>query len=367
MDRVEGGKISGGQLMAMLVLARFVPVTIEYPLVTGMKSPRDAWIAALFASVLSLLLVILVAHLSLKFPGKTIIEYSQVLLGKHLGKAFGYLLVFYWISVAATVARSVGEAYTIAIMPETPILVFMLVIVFLSANAARNGLEVVARVAEINLYVMAFLGLIIIGLPYKLMRFENLLPIMADGLGPVIEATGVGLSFYAEIMVLGMMVPYLKRPKDAIRYSIYAVLIAGFTMTIFSISLVAVFGPTVSSLSLPAFSLGRVISIGQFLERIEVIPMGAWTITAAVKLALYVWASAVGLAQLSGLSRYQSLVYPLGAIAASLGMLFFENFVSLQLCFRTTWVFFSLTVALSTTLLLYIVAFMRKSSIGLGG
>ncbi|HHW18502.1 MAG TPA: endospore germination permease [Firmicutes bacterium] len=367
MNKVEGGKISGGQLMAMLVLARFVPVTIEYPLITGIKSPRDAWISAFFASVLSLLVIIPVTRLGLKFPDKSIIEYSQVLLGKYPGKVLGYLLVFYWISVAATVARSVGEAYTTAIMPETPILVFMLVMVFLSANAARNGLEVISRVAEINLYVMTFLGLIIIGLPYKLMRFENLLPIMADGLGPVIEATKVGVSFYSELTVLGMLVPYLKRPQDVTRYSIYAILIAGLTMTVFSISLVAVFGPTVSSFSLPAFSLGRVISIGQFLERIEVIPMGAWTITAAIKLALYVWASAVGLAQLSGLSRYQSLVYPLGAIAASLGMLFFESFVSLELSFRTTWVFFSLVVAFGTTLVLYLLALMRKSSLRPGG
>ena len=93
--------------------------------------------------------------------------------------------------------------------------------------------------------------------------------------------------------------------------------------------LVAVFGFWLL-LSLPAFSLGRTIALGEFLERIEIIPMGAWTLSAGIKLACFLWAGAVGLAQWCGLQRYQPLVYPLSVLALSLGILYFNNITEID-------------------------------------
>jgi len=299
-------------------------------------------------------------HLGLRFPDKTIIEYSQVLLGRYPGKLVGLALILYWISTAAEVARVLGEAYTIAIMPETPILVFMVVMVFLAANAARNGLEVVGRMGEHSMWIILFFLVLMFILPYDEMNFKNLAPVLSHGFRPVVEPMGTVVSFFMQFIVLGMVLPYLNKPKDAARFSVYAVLISGSLMTWLTVALVAVFGPTVSELALPAFSLGRMISIANFLERIEAITMGAWTLSTGIKLALFLWASAVGLAQLFDISRFQQLVYPLGAIAVASGILFFESYVDLQRFFEfKNWGIYTFVTTLGIMAALYVAAFAR--------
>ncbi len=362
MNKVEGGRISGRQLAAMLILSRIVPITIAFPLITGIEVPQDAWIASLLGMLLAIPFVLLVVRLGLRFPHKTIIEYSEILLGKCLGKLVGLVLVLYWIHTAATVARALGEAYTIAIMPETPILVFMIIMGFLAANAARNGLEVVGRAGESVVWIVLFFLVLMFVLPFDVMHFRNLAPVLSRGFRPVAAPMGTATSFFLQFIVLGMVMPYLNRPEDAARFSIYAVLVSGLLMTSLTVALVAVFGPTVSGLTMPAFSLGRMVSIAQFLERIEAVTMGAWTLSVWIKLALFLWASAVGLAQLFGVSRFQPLLYPLGAIVVAFGILSYESYTHLQIFheFRHFGIF-SFIVALGTTGILYLVALMRRS------
>ncbi|HHV62288.1 MAG TPA: endospore germination permease [Firmicutes bacterium] len=361
MNKIEGGKIPARQLTAMLALSRIAPFTILFPMITGMEVPQDAWIASLLGMLLSIPFALFVARLGLRFPDKTIIEYSERLLGRYLGKLVGLVLIWYLISVAATTTRAVGDAYTIAIMPETPILVFMVVMVFLAANAARCGLEVVGRLGEHSIWIVLFFLILMFILPFDEMRFKNLAPVLARGFRPVVEPMGTAFSFFSmHIIVLGMILPYLNKPKDAARYSVYAILISGLLMTWLAAVLVAVFGPTVSGLVMPAFSLSRLISIANFLERIEAITMGAWTLSAGINLALFLWASAVGLAQLFGVSRYQPFVYPLGALVVAFGILFYESNVDMQIFFEFRNIgVFSMAVTLGTTAVLYLAALMR--------
>lgn len=331
MSKLEGGKIPARQLLALLLISRLVPITLAFPLITDIPVPQDAWLASLASAFIALPPLLLVAYLGTKFPGLTIIQYTQVLLGPYLGRAAGLALIWYWLHIASTVARELGEAYTAAIMPETPILVFMAVMVLLGANAARNGLEVVGRMGEHSVWIiLAFLGVIAV-LPYDVMEFSNLLPVLAGGISTTLGPTLNSTAFFMELIILGMILPHLNKPDRAARYTIYTVIISGLIITWFAAVLVQVFGPTVSALTLPTYSLSRMISIAEFLERIEALSMGAWTLSAGIKLALFLWACSVGLAQLLGLARYQPLVYPLGALAVAMGLSLYESNLDLEL------------------------------------
>ncbi len=362
MSRIEGGRVSARQLAAMLVLTRVAVFTVTFPTMTGIRTPQVAWIASLLAMLASIPFTLAIVQLGLRFPDKTIIEYSETLLGRYLGKLVGLVLVWYWVHICADVAREIGEAHVVTTMRETPMLVFMIVTVFLAANAARSGLEVVGRVSENIVWVVLFFLAIILILPYDELRFRNLLPLLPRDPRAILVPMGEMVSFYAELIVVGMVLPYLDRPADAARHSTYAVLASGLLMAWLAADLVAAFGPTISAQALPAFGLSRLISIGNFLERIEAAAMAAWTLTGAAKLALFLWASAVGLAQLFGVGRFQPFVYPLGAIVVAFGILFFESLAALQAFFAFPhFGVYSLTIALGTMALLYVAAFLRGS------
>ncbi|NLN19439.1 MAG: endospore germination permease [Firmicutes bacterium] len=322
--------IQGHQLMALIFVSRLVPITVTFPSITGISVPQDGWIVMFISTLGAIPVVLWINWLAQAFPRRTIVEYSEILLGKIAGKALSLVFVFYLLLIAGITARQVGEAYTAAIMPETPILVFMGVIAFVAGNAAYNGVEVVGRVAETVFWIVLVVTVVVLTLPMNAMRFENLRPVLPGGLGIIVKETATSWIIFLEIIVSAMIVPFLTRPSDARRFSLLAVGGVGLVGMSFAAVLVAVFGVLTPTLTLPAFSLGRLISIGDFLERIEVIPMGIWTVSAGVKMSFFLWAGAVGLAQICGLRRYQPFVYPLCVLSVSLGVLLFDDVMEME-------------------------------------
>ncbi|MGI6037114.1 MAG: GerAB/ArcD/ProY family transporter [Limnochordia bacterium] len=330
MAKLEDGQIKAKQMLAMLIMIRIVPITITFPTITGNPQPREVWFANLISTLVALLILLLVVRLGAAHPGKTIIEYSQTLLGPVLGKAAGLLLIAYWLHIAATTARTLGEAYTVAIMPETPIEVFMMVMVFLGANAARHGIEIVGRMSDNALWLILLFAFSLLILPFGQIDFQRLKPLWDSNLTSLLRTMGTTLAFFMEMTVIGMVIPYITDKKETTRHCIYGVTMAGLLIVSFSAVLVAAFGPTVQHLSLPAYSLARLIEIATFFERVEAIPMGAWTLSSGLKLALFLWASALGLAQVFNLQRYQQLIYPLAILTTTFGALLYESVIDLD-------------------------------------
>ncbi|MGI6558721.1 MAG: GerAB/ArcD/ProY family transporter [Limnochordia bacterium] len=354
-------KISPRQTMAMLIISRLMMATVLFPTLTELDDPQNIWLVGLLGMMVAIPLVLLIVALGLAFPDKTIVQYSQVLLGKFPGKIVGLLLVWYWFHIAVTSAAALGESLTSAIMVETPDVVLIGIIAYLGASAARNGVEVMARVAENALGIIVFFVLVTTILPFDVMKSSHLLPVLAGGWGSLVPSMMSAVSFFMEFTVVGMLIPYVSKPKQTVRYSVYAILTAGILLVFLGLTAVMVFGPSVKSLSMPVFSLARMISIGRFFERIEFIPMGAWIMCTSIKLSLFVWASSLGLAQVLGLSQGQVLIYPMGALVVAASIVFYEDFLVL-IHFLTSggWSVYSLGITLTTILLLCSAAFLRR-------
>ena len=320
--------IQGHQLMALIFVSRLVPIThlSEHYRYLGPPGRLDRHVHLTLGAIP---VVLWINWLAQAFR-EGLLSNTARFCWQNRRQSFESGLCFYLLLIAGITARQVGEAYTAAIMPETPILVFMGVIAFVAGNAAYNGVEVVGRVAETVFWIVLVVTVVVLTLPMNAMRFENLRPVLPGGLGIIVKETATSWIIFLEIIVSAMIVPFLTRPSDARRFSLLAVGGVGLVGMSFAAVLVAVFGVLTPTLTLPAFSLGRLISIGDFLERIEVIPMGIWTVSAGVKMSFFLWAGAVGLAQICGLRRYQPFVYPLCVLSVSLGVLLFDDVMEME-------------------------------------
>jgi spore germination protein KB len=324
--QLEKGRISSFQYMCMLLVVRITATTVTFPFMTDHESPTDAWIGAAIGIVVSLVLLELIARFSLNFPNMTVIQYSQSVLGKFLGSIAALLLIGFWVFDAAVAGRAMGSAMVNAFMPETPVLVFIIVTAFLSANGARQGLEITARWSEL-VAVGVVMSALLLALPFQAMNFQNLLPILPYGIGPHLKRAAIIVAIFLRYSVVGMIVPYVHNRKEILRYTRIAVLISGAVLIAQSIVLVAVFGARATSSAVPTLQLVRQITIGEFFERIEIFPVTLWLLNNGVNMGLFIWASSLGLAQLFGLNRFEPLTYPIGGLVTLLSMLLFKNYV----------------------------------------
>ena len=325
MARLEGGKISSGQFLALLVLSRMLAALIDAPTLTVTSVEHDAWISIILSTLLAIPWGLILVRLSTMFPGMTIIEYSQVILGPWLGRIVGLVFIVFFLHQSAYSVRIASAAYVTTIMPETPIIVFVSILTYLSANAARSGIEVLARASTVSFFVTLVMLVLLLILPMNVMDFTNLLPIMARGWQPVPEGMLSSFAIYGELIVMTMLIPHLNRPQDAGRFVVYALLLTGFLFTWFTTAIAAVFGPIMSTLIMPAFSLGRLIQFALAIERVEVIPLVGWTISTGVKQSLFMWAAMLGIAQWFNLAELRALAYPVGALIAALSTWLFKS------------------------------------------
>lgn len=326
MRQLETGRISSFQYMCILLIIRMTDTTITFPFMTGHESPTDAWIGAVIGTVASLIILELIVRFSLNFPGMTAVQFSQAILGKFFGSIVAFLIIGFWIFDAAVTARAMGGAVVTAFMPETPVLVFIAMTVFLSAQTARHGIEITGRWSEM-VAVGIILSAITFVLPFQAMDFQNFLPILPYGLGPHLKRAATIIAVFLRLSVLGMIIPYIHNKKEILRYTRYAVLVSGTMLIAQCVALVAVFGARATHSAVPSLQLVRQISIGEFFERIEIIPVIVWFLNAGVNIATYIWASSLGLAQLFNLNWFQPLAYPVGALTVLLSMLLFRNHV----------------------------------------
>jgi spore germination protein KB len=356
---LEGGKISPQQLYTLLVLSNLETTTSILPSLTVAIAGRDSWFTILLAIIAALPLGLLAAWLGKRFPRQTLIQYSPELLGKPLGFLAGLLYIWFFIHVASLVVRETAVGFNLSVLPQTPPIVLIIVLVVLAATTARCGIEVIGRLAESSFVLVLFSVLLTLFLPLNFAHFEYLQPVLAKGVLPLLPAVLIPLGLLSEFVAANMVIPYLTEPQKAGRTLLFTVLTSGVIILFFTIIIIAVFSQTAQNLTLPPFQLAQMISIGNFLERIEVIVLAVWTVVALIKAAFFMWIGMLGPAQLFNLKGYRELAYPLGIIVIVLAILSYENFAdAIRFYTPQVWGVYSVTIEIGLILLLSALALL---------
>lgn len=158
---LERGKISPWQAMRLMISFVLGGAILLIPPDLAVTAKQDAWLSLLFAILAGLGIFLFYINLALKFPGKTIIQYSEIILGKFLGKIAGLFLIWFALHLGSLVVLDFGEFMNTTILHDTPMIVINGVIVLLAVFAVRQGLEVFTRINDVLLPVVVFMVLIL--------------------------------------------------------------------------------------------------------------------------------------------------------------------------------------------------------------
>lgn len=124
--------------------------------------------------------------------------------------------------MAATDVRIYGEMLVTGFLGETPLAFIICGMVLVTAAAAFNGIEVIARMADTLFPLFTLMLVLSIVLVLPLVELENLQPVLARGLKPVARASITPTAISAQMMVLAVLIPTLTEPKLATRTALWA-------------------------------------------------------------------------------------------------------------------------------------------------
>ncbi|MBI0579612.1 endospore germination permease [Neobacillus cucumis] len=357
---LEKGRISYLQ-MTLIMYATVVATAILYiPYITAQHAKRDLWLSPIWGSLSGFVIVLIIVKLYRLYPNKTLIEYSELILGRTFGKIISFVYLFFLLHDTAIAFREYGEFIESAFLHKTPMVFVTASIALSCAIAVNGGIETVGRCATIFLPIVLALYLLIYVFLIPDLNFKNLFPILQDGWMPSIKGSLAPHAWLSQFSLLSFLLPFLTNQKKAMKWGMFSVLACVLTMVFINLGNLFLFGEIITDIQFPVFEAARFISIGSFFEHIESIVIAVWVLGGFVQLSSFFYMLVLGTAQWLTLPSYKQMVLPIGVLIILFSVWSIPSFDKMIQGMSTTVPFYFLTVQLFIPIVLLIVAFIRK-------
>lgn len=314
---LETGKIPGYQLIFLIM--GFVS-SLSMLFLPTQPAKNLAWLAILVSIIEGLLFASIYTTLALRFPGKTLVEINEFILGPLVGKIVSLGFLWYFLHLASLHLRNYGDFFTI-VYPETPLIVFLIATIFVCALAVKNGIEVIARCSILLVSLIIFLYFFDLFILLKEMDLSKLLPLRNVSVQDFFKASNaVNSVSFGETIIFMMIFPFLNKYVES-RKSLLAIIIAGLLIAISAARNTAVMGDLLSIFQYPTYETLKIVDVGDFLTRMEIVVSINFISMGFLKISILYYGLVLGTAQLLKLRTYHPLVFPFGVIITVLGVI----------------------------------------------
>ncbi|MEC0668745.1 spore germination protein [Bacillus haynesii] len=266
-------------------------LTLPRTSVEAVKTP-DVWLSVAFGGLVAILAGFIMVKLSVKYPEKTLYQYSRDLIGKWPGGLFSLLLICYFLATSGFQVRSVTE--------DTPLWAMAMVFLWSGIYLLTGGINPIARLNEIIFPITVLIFLIVIFMSANIFDMDNLRPVLGKGIVPVLQGVKTTSFAYTGIEVMLIIVPFMRNPEQALKATLIGI---SFPIVFYMITVVMVIGGLsidgVTSLTWPTIDLMRSFEIpGLIFERFESLLLVIWIMQIFSNFTISYYAAAVGLSQL---------------------------------------------------------------------
>ncbi|NUU62624.1 GerAB/ArcD/ProY family transporter [Paenibacillus agri] len=309
-------KISARQFTILIILGIIGDSILVLPTMIAYYAKQDSWISMLLSCMIGLGVGVLFAGIANRLKGKSLITAVQNKFGIVTGSIITLLILFQFFMCSLTLMSEMSQFMTTQMMPETPVSAILLLFSAVIIIAYRYGIEAFARMGELLFPVFLILFLCLVFFLMPQIETTNAKPILPHGMGPVLK--GMFPAFtqaFTEIVFILMLTQHVHSNTKLTKPILTGYAIGGLILLIVVSLCVLVLGPMLMETKYyPAFVLAQKITIGKFLERLEVILTFLWIITVFFKSTMIFFALTNGLAQLLRLKESRMLTIPLSMI-----------------------------------------------------
>jgi spore germination protein KB len=338
------------QVIVLAALIVFATGFLAVPKVMVSIAGNAGWISMFLGGVLGVGVAAACGALAVRFPDLGLVQMSESVFGLALGRLVGLTFAAYGTAILAIASRQFVLAISIAFLQVTPTGVVSGVFYALVVYAAYLGIEPIARVSMVFFAVAVVSLVALVGLALPVSVPGRLLPVLGQGPGPILLGAVSAGSYTGEVIIMLAVLKYLRSKKGVARALATGVGIGTTVMalsTAFGVMMLGTRG--IARVTFPAVETARMVGVGEFLERGEIIFLVLWFTIAITKLAAVFYASVSSTADVLGLRDYRPLVLPYGVLTLTLSLIpenIVESFVTLDY-FRRYAVYYSVALPLA--------------------
>ncbi|NOU74909.1 GerAB/ArcD/ProY family transporter [Paenibacillus sp. LMG 31458] len=359
---LEKGKISAFQLGVMMYSTVLATGFLVLPAIAAQSAKNDLWLTGILASLIGFLNVYLVTRLHQLYPKETVIQYSEHIVGKIIGKIIGMMYFLYSLHTIGTISREYAEFVKGNFLFKTPLLLIISTIILLCAFAVRGGAELLARSAVV-LTPLFLIPTLILLLLIPDADVKNIFPILSHGITPVIKGTITPQAWVSEFFLMTFFLPCLSDPSKGRMWGMISMSVVILSMVYVNLITLFLLGPDIGNKIHPILIAFRYIKLGNLFENMEVLLLALWIVGNFVKIGVFYYSAVFSFGQLFRLSDYRFVVFPLGLFSIVFSMWGLPNFSKLNSYLKNAAPFEITVIMTLIPLLLLIVAVLRKRKV----
>ncbi|ULL18082.1 spore gernimation protein [Paenibacillus sp. H1-7] len=357
---MEKGKLSALQMGILMYPTILATAILIVPAITIRYAHRDSWLSPLWAALGGLLLVFIVDRLNKRYPQMSMIQASEHILGKPLGKVYGFLYFFLYTQDTGFVIREYGEFVVGSFLPSTPLIAVAICMIFTCAVAVRCGVAVLARCGQVFVPFMIFFLLLAFVLLIPDAKIHQLFPMMENGLRSSIRGSFTLTSWFGDFIFLSFLFPMLSDRSKGRTWGFIAVIAVAFTMSITNFFILLLFGEVAANFTYPVMVAARYISLADFIEHMEALVMAVWVMSIFLKICVYYYTLVLVFTQWLAIENFRSTVYPLGILLVPYTLWIAPNLQEMAHFFDVVGAIYMIFMKMLLPLLLLVIAWLCK-------
>jgi spore germination protein KB len=360
MKKIEN--ISSFQFFILVIMFVVGSSILYIPTFLAASANQDAWIVGVLGGIIGVGIVFLYVKIAEASQGKDLLEMYDSVFGFILGKVFTVIFSFYCLIIASLILRGIGDFMVTQIIPETPIEIIMGLFIFFVIYAQKHGVEVFARSAEIFFPWIIFLFSFGVCMILPDIQFDRILPILDNGIKPILKGTFSYLGFpYLECVLLLMLLPYCDQFKSAKKSWLLGTIAGAILLLIPVVLSIMVLGFEMTARqSYVTYILAKKMGIPRVFERMEVIIAIFWIITIFYKLLICSFSLTKSVGTLLKIEDEKILAFPLGIIIFCMAIISGKDIVYLNDFSSNVWPFFAVQTGLIVPLLILLIQKVKK-------
>jgi len=275
---------------------------------------QDSWLSVILAILISLIIVSVYGALESRHPGLDHVELCETVFGKVLGKIVGALYVFFFLSLAILNLEDTGAFVNGSILPQTPVTIVYVCMVLVCALSVSKGPKICLYSTMLVILIGSILVMNLLLLINKA-ELENFLPVLTH------PPKNYALAIHSllmlplgEIFAFLTFAPHMKKPEEMGSALRGGILVGGFMLFIIVVRDIAVMGGYLQYVNHPTFSSIRLIEVGDFLTRLEILYASILLTTFTFKISVCYYAAITGLARLLRIDNYRIFIGIFGVL-----------------------------------------------------
>ncbi|MFS1511285.1 GerAB/ArcD/ProY family transporter [Chengkuizengella sp. SCS-71B] len=351
--------ISPLQLSWLTTVIIFTSSETFFPREALYVAGHNGWIAYTIPLFYALFITFTFYQLSKRFPEKNIFEISHQILGKIMGGIINFIILIYiWVSLMrnATILTAFMDS---SILILTPIYIIGIIVILMFIYYGKMSYEVSARVNELTF--LLFIS-IVFSMPLMLIgeiQLERLFPILAKGVDGFIKSNTLNIGWFGDIFILGAFLHALSVPRQIHSAIRFGLINATYLLTLVMVLTIAVLGPNIGSKAMyPIYLLAEQIHFTDFLERLEIIMVTAYTFSFMLNMIFMFIAGLIGLSSYTNRKDYRIYSTTVGWFIFMLAVLSFTNITDLYIFSSYSSVV--ITLVLQVPILIIMLVFSRR-------